>query len=209
MSQNPTGQVSTAAVCAECGAEQRSDRQAACWLCGAPTAATAAGARQAAAAVPPSPTFADGRGYSFSLSTLLLVVTLAAILCGLMTIYPGVGVIVSILLAPVLVRTAKVVRRREAAGVTVSAAEKVALGVTSFGAAVVIATVVGFATFCCFCATCATFFGVSMNAAELLWLAAGAGFGAVAAIFVAVKLVKWSVRRYRRDIDVTPPRAGE
>lgn len=173
---------------------------ASCWLCGArmdpPASDGARKATQARAAAP------QHLGYSFSLSTMLLITTLFAICCGLIASYPGLGVIVAILLAPVIVRTARVVRRREAAGATVSTAEKLALGATSFAAAAVIAAVVGCAAFCCLCATCATLFGLGSGNSEVVMIAFVAAALAAASVALSAKLIKWSRRRYARDIQV-------
>lgn len=168
-----------------------------CWLCGgAVDGSSPASARSAG--VPAH------RGASFSLSTMLLITTLVAISCGLLAAAPGLGVVACVLLAPVLVRTAMVVRRREAAGARVSASEKVGLAATSFVVAMVLATVVGFAAFCCFCAVCAFAFGADGNEPGLMLLSLGVGVAGLLSIWGLVKLVQWSRRRYLRDIEVKP-----
>jgi len=48
--------------------------------------------------------------------------TLASVCLGLLMVYPGLGVIVCVLLVPVLVRTVRVVQHRKAIGVPVSKA---------------------------------------------------------------------------------------
>src|SRR5688572_10392620 len=94
-----------------------------CWLCGAAAESVKGSthiiSEPRAPAVPP-------RGVvSYSLSTLMLIMTLAAVGCALIVTLPGLGVPVCILLVPVLIRTAMVVRRREEAGRPVSAGEKI------------------------------------------------------------------------------------
>lgn len=197
-------------VCPRCQAVVAGDATR-CWLChGAidgPTPASAAASAAApvsgAATAPNAARMAPiHRAASFSLSTMLLITTLVAICCGLIAAAPGLGIVACVLLAPVLVRTARVVRRREAAGARVSPAEKVGLAATSFVVAMVMATVVGFAAFCCFCAVCAFAYGSSGNEPGLLLLAFGVSVAAGLSIWGFVKLVQWSRRRFERDIEV-------
>jgi hypothetical protein len=182
------------AVCPHCQAVV-DPRAAQCWLCGERLDERASGA---------APRAAVHREGSFSLSTLLLIMTLVAICCGLLVAAPGLGVVASVLLAPVLVRTAMVVRRREAAGARVSSGEKIALATTSFVVALVLAGVVGFAAFCCFCAVCAFAFGAGGNEPGLIALGLGVGVVGLLSIWGVVKLFQWSRRRYLRDIEVKP-----
>ena len=184
-------------ICPHCEAVVTPDANR-CWLCGE----SLDGSSLATAAR--SPGASSHRGASFSLSTMLLITTLIAICCGLLVAAPGLGVIVCVLLAPVLVRTAKVVRRREEAGVRVSSSEKIGLAATSFVVAMVLATVVGFAAFCCFCAVCAFAFGADGNEPGLILLGLGVGVVGLLSIWGVVKLVQWSRRRYLRDIEVKP-----
>ncbi|MCC6491730.1 MAG: hypothetical protein IT424_01775 [Pirellulales bacterium] len=186
----------TPLTCPACGAEQAAGRTA-CWLCQAPLFGAGGGAEER----PAAPHAAAHAAYSFSISTMLIITTLVAVCSGLLASYPGLGVLVSILLVPVLVRTAKVVRRREAAGAQVPVGQKIALGATSFAATIVIATVVGFATFCCFCATCAAIFGLGSNEPEFLGIALAASLLAAVSILLSVLLFRWSRRRYLRDIE--------
>ena len=94
------------AVCPHCQAAVQPDASR-CWLCGA----SLDGSSVAPARSSDAPSH---RGASFSLSTMLLITTLIAICCGLLVAAPGLGVIVCVLLAPVLVRTAKVLINRKA-----------------------------------------------------------------------------------------------
>ena len=183
------------AVCPHCQAVGY-QQAAQCWLCGGRLD------ERSSAAAPPRP--AVRREGSFSLSSLLLIMTLVAICCGLLVAAPGLGVVASVLLAPVLVRTAMVVRRREAAGERVSSGEKIALATTSLVVALVLVGVVGFAAFCCFCAVCAFAFGADGN--EPVFILIGLGLGALGplSIWGVVKLVQWSRRRNLRDIEVKP-----
>jgi len=182
-------------TCIKCGAQQSREMRT-CWLCGALTTLNSHKPR-AVNPVRPAPD-----RFSFSLSTLLLLMTLAAVCFGLLAEAPGLGVPLCVLLVPVLVRTAKVVRRREAAGVTVSRAEKIGLMATSLGVATVVAVVVAVAAFCSFCGVCLLLVSADNSyggAGTFLW---GLGICAVAglSIWLLKVLDKWIRRRYRRDI---------
>ncbi len=190
MSQAPS---QTAAHCPHCGAGQGAGRSS-CWLCHAelppqPKAGTTVEAR-------PHPVESTPRGLSYSISTLLLATTLVAVCAALVAEIPGLGVPICILLAPVLVRTVMVVRRREAAGKHVSMGEKVALILTSFVVINVILAVVGVAAVGSFCAVC---LGTVAVLNEGAIVAAGLT-GITVTILFLVLMVRWVRARYRRDI---------
>ena len=104
----------TPTKCPYCGAPLQPDQTTRCWLChGVPAAATArtAGAGQ--------PVDTKAR-FQYRLSSLLLIMTLIAILSGLIAMHQGFGIVVAILALPALVRTcitATRVGRRRPAGV--------------------------------------------------------------------------------------------
>ena len=125
-------------ACPHCQAQQPSEKDRG-WLCGAEFLA---GVDQSPIVEPKS----HPDRFSFSLSTLFLLMTLASVCFGLLAVAPGLGIPVCVLLVPVLVRTTMVVRRREAAGAAVSRAEKVSLMASSFGVATVLAVVVSSAS---------------------------------------------------------------
>jgi hypothetical protein len=130
---------------------------------------------------------------SFSLATMLLMMTLAAIWLALLVAAPGIAIFLCILLLPAVVRTAMVVQRREAAGVSVSSGEKVALAVTSMFVSLVIlvlALVASVGTFCFVCLSA----GDESAIPVALVIAGVATLGAAALAF------KWIRRRYRRDV---------
>lgn len=182
----------TGRTCIKCGAQQPRETKT-CWLCGA---LTTLDSHKPQATNPVRP--ASDR-FSFSLSTLLLLMALAAVCFGLLAEAPGLGVPMCVLLVPVLVRTAKVVRRREAAGLSVSRAEKISLMATSFGVATVVAVVVAVAAFCSFCGVCLLVMSPGGAPDTLVW---GTGMCIVAALAILLfaVMIKWIRRRYRRDI---------
>jgi hypothetical protein len=198
MNSEPTpSDVSSAAVrCASCGAVWKAGNTN-CWLCGAAMPSAASGGTTGRLSPAFQPRAIPAGKVSFSISTLLLATTLAAIVAALVAEVPGLGIPVCILLAPVLVRTVMVVRRREAAGKRVSTAEKVALLLTSFAVANVILAVVGVAAVGSFCAVC-------LGSAATLRGNSPFIVAAMAALTVTVGMLalmfKWVRARYRRDI---------
>src|SRR5690242_3571833 len=83
-----------------------------CWLCGAAVAADAGDTIANVSPVAP-PTAASRPATSFSLATLMLFVTLVAIVCGVFSLAPGLGAIMGLVLLPVMTHTVISVRRVE------------------------------------------------------------------------------------------------
>ncbi len=181
-------------TCIKCGAQHPREMKT-CWLCGALTTLDSH-KLQAANPVRPAP-----ERFSFSLSTLLLLMTLAAVCFGLLAEAPGLGVPLCVLLVPVLIRTAMVVRRREAAGVPVSRAEKIGLMATSLGVATVVAVVVAVAAFCSFCGVCLLAVSADNKYGGAGTFLSGLGVCTVAGLSIWLLKVmdKWLRRRFRRD----------
>jgi hypothetical protein len=144
-----------ARTCRTCGASQPEGLRT-CWLC----RANLSGDSTTVAAAEHERTLSHGghAGFSFSISTLLLITTLIAILSALVAEHPGLGIPVCVLMLPVLVRTAMVVRRRERAGLQVSAGEKAKLAlvsfVVSFALSIVVLAVLGIAAIVTLFAVC-------------------------------------------------------
>jgi hypothetical protein len=93
---------------------------------------------------------------TFSLATLLLVVTGLAVVFGLMTVAPGLGILVLVLMVPALVRTQAVTRLDdERAGRQSTFGEKVGAFVVSLAlmALIAIAACVAFLAACFFSCT--------------------------------------------------------
>jgi len=189
------GKRSEVVGCPRCGAAIDAAR-ATCWLCGAElgpaVAAPRAGAERTAAVAKLPPEF------SYSLSTLLLITTLVAVAFGLLSVAPGLGIIVCILLVPVLVRTAMVVRRREAAGRPVSVGQKFGMILGSLVVAHVILAVVIVSAVGTFCAVCLGIAGTRGPDDAVIWFAILAA--AFATILLLVLMFRWVRARYRRDI---------
>jgi len=124
--------------------------------------------------------------------------TLASVCLALVTAYPGLGVILCMLLVPALVRTIRVVQHRRAMGLPVSSVKKTGLFLASFGMAAVLLTVISTAAFASFCGFLLMAF--SGNDDALLPWAIGVCALAVAAIVLTVAVIRWIRRRYRRDV---------
>ncbi len=118
-------------VCPECGADTLPDRTH-CWLCGAKLAG---GSTTAAASAPAPPTFA--------LTSLMLLITLVAVVLGVYTIAPGVAVLLVIAVVPALSRTFRVTRRREREGTPLRTRDKIGTFFYSTLLASVILVIVG------------------------------------------------------------------
>ena len=182
-------------VCPKCSAQQPLGTDL-CWLCGAEVPV------DGGAEVVVDPVAVAPQRFSFSLSTLLLLITLASVCMGLLAVAPGLGVPMCVLLVPVLVRTAMVVRRREAAGLPVSRVEKIGLAASSFGVASVLAIVVSAAAFAGFCGVCLLMVSADGRYGGPGMFAWGVGmcFIAALAVWISIGVLKWIRRRYRRDV---------
>jgi hypothetical protein len=85
--------------------------------------------------------------FQFSLASLMLIVTLTAVLLGVGGMAPGLGIALAVLASPALVRTSVVAALSRARGKPMSVGAKVALFVVSLIVAVVIAIAAGAAFF--------------------------------------------------------------
>ncbi len=195
--------------CGACGAENASPRGA-CWLCGVALRETAGEGENFYA--PPRPT-AEDLAPSFSLSTLLLVMTLIALCLGVGAIAPGIAVVLVILSVPALVRTSGILHRRQRAGQPPTLETKLRLFLASFG----IVTAIGAASAIGFFAVClgggfgvmalGDTAGAGLDVIPLAFLT-GIGGGLAAGILVLVWLSRklWPTRE-AAGTDSHPPHA--
>jgi hypothetical protein len=124
---------------------------------------------------------------TFSLATLLLVVTGLAVVFGLMTVAPGLGILLLVLMVPALVRTQAVMRRDdERSGRSATFGEKVGAFVVSLAlmALIGIGAVIAFLAACFFSCT-ALYSGGMGDSSEFLILAIPIGV----AVLVVVGLI--------------------
>jgi hypothetical protein len=94
-----------------------------CWLCNATLSSPSAGA------APLSPFRAQlgdssSRPLQYGISSLLLVITFVAILCSIIKMNPGLGIVIAILTLPAMIRTVLVAFRQRESGKPMSAAGK-------------------------------------------------------------------------------------
>lgn len=204
-------------ACPQCGAAVRSD-ESTCWLCGAALVASKVLTPEPGVLAPPGRESTPHRAFSFSLSTMLLVMTLVAVCLGLLAVAPGIGILVGILLAPVLVRTTMVVKRRERTGRPVSSLEQAGLIATSLVVAHVMVAVVATASIGTFCGTClglaAVTPGFNYRQHDIHAMALLSGALALAVTLLSLRWIwRWMRRRYRRDVGdellASPAASGE
>jgi hypothetical protein len=207
MTQQPT---SDTMACPACGAGVSADRTS-CWLCGGPLAAAADGA-----APRPAPAHAAAEvGWTFSLSTLMLIVTLVAVTLGIAGLEPVLGnsglailaaIVFAMVAAPAMLRTSLASARQRRAGQPMTFPQKLLVLAGSLG--VMIAT--GVAACVAFCATCfGTLFGSAAFGAKgydpQAWgLLLGAPLGILLAIVVIVLMLRWLWPRRKPRGDAGP-----
>ena len=189
-----------ATLCPMCGAELRQG-DARCWLCGH------ALDRPTSIVVPPLPAGtappAVGRTDSFSLETLMLVVTLIAICLGVFVQAPGLGILLCILALPAFVRTLLVVRRRGQLSRGVPLGQRIALFLGSLGFSLVVLILVVVSSVGVFCGVCLGLATVSTPDGTSISVALVAGVGAMIVVFALC--VAWMRRRWVRDTEEIPP----
>ena len=137
----------------------------------------------------------------FSLESLMLVVTLVAVCLGMIMALPGLGVLISIVAAPALVRTLIAGYQEKAAGGHLTLAEKVMAFVASTGVTLAV-LVTGFAAFGAACfGSCFVALGVESsgvmkgNSGETLIMTL-LGFSALVGLATAVAMF-WLLRPRR------------
>jgi hypothetical protein len=137
----------------------------------------------------------------FSLSSLMMFVTLACVLLGTITIAPGVGVPLAFVAFFTWLRTVNVVRRRATMGVAVSASDKFLLFVGSFLSTAALLPLIGAAAAAALITAIYTTCAIdSPESPDDYVLAAFiAGLVTIAAIFVVFLLIRYKLRLWRRD----------
>ena len=182
------------AHCPECAAPIE-DGSHVCWLCSARLDAgelSSEGVSAGDRGVSTAQGAPTAQKLSFSLEGLMLVVTLVSVCLGAFTLFPGLGILLAILIAPVFVRTVMVVRRREERGRPVDPLARIGLFLGSFATAMVIIVVVSVASLGTFCAVC-----LSIGKEEAIPFAAAVAI--LVTIGAIVLLVRWIRARWRHD----------
>ena len=163
----PSNPLSGPAICPECGAVNSAGASQ-CWLCQRPLGGTDIATvkidspeAKSIAAAPPPIGFSRGPA-TFSLATLMLLITLAAVLCGLTAAAPGLGIPLAVLVTPALIRTFAASNVSRAQGIEPTAEAKVGTFLASIGLMFLI-MIAGFAVF--FIGCCAAFsVGIAIRA---------------------------------------------
>jgi hypothetical protein len=172
----------SAEKCPDCGAVN-APPAIFCWLCGRALPPSGDGAERPAA--PPN------SNVTFSLSSLMLVMTLIAVCLGAATIEPGFGIILAIAATPAVLRTMVLMKwERQRLGHSASILEKV----LTFASSLLLLVVVGTASFAAFFVMCLAGFGAGGEVSAI-------GLGIVAGLIVLfLGLFRIWPRKGARDI---------
>ncbi len=131
-------------------------------------------------------------------STLLLVLTLAAVCLVLMAIAPGLGILAAIIVAPAIIRTAILMQRRANRGRPVGWFHRVAAFLGSLAVLIVLVTVGTVGALGTFCLIAVGSMSVPQMDEELaLWVAALAGI--VVAVGFILLFIKLTVVQFLDD----------
>lgn len=179
--------------CPQCGAMLAAKADS-CWLCqGRATFAGVDALRPDP--VQPPPIVEPRAAYQFGISTLLLIMTLFAVLCGVLSMSPGLGIVLAIVATPALVRTGMTAVRRKVRGRPMTVPEK--LG--TFAGSVGVVMIIGVGAGAAFLATCFT--GLVGGAATtslwnegytpmILGLITGVVLGGIAGLYAGYRLIR-------------------
>ncbi len=137
----------------------------------------------------------------FSIASILLIITLAALLFAVFAAAPGFGILLALAAMPPLVRTCMVVNRRKSLGSSVSPQSKMLLFLSSLattGAIAIVSLFVAFSTFCF------SLIGVVGLINDVLPWQAEIGLSMIGAaiptILTVMYMVKLQKNRWQRDI---------
>ena len=123
-------------ACPECGAEV-SQGAGRCWLCGHESGFLA----QSAGDVVPEPRL------QFGIASILLTITLVAVMLGVLRLVPGLGITLIVVVTPAFLRVTLFAARQRAAGRPLSIAQKVLTFLSSVSLVVSVALSAGLAFF--------------------------------------------------------------
>jgi len=213
-------------ICLQCGASLPA-KVSFCWLCRKDLGAGAtggtgilpvpAGALATRPGHPAASPFAPGAAlterrvfYQFSIASMLLIMTLCALVLGAFSIAPGLGIGLAVLTTPALVWTSVTAMRRRARGRPMDPMAKVSLFAATLGTVALVSVAAGAA----FYATCLAGFFAGAAASEArggrtfeakisCGLLVGIPLGIVAALgvlYLAVRLI----RRFRPRASAQP-----
>ena len=189
---NRRGQPTTESTCPRCGAPVSAELKV-CWICFSPLGGKLPqGALQQPVAAKGYKESSAASG-GFSLASLMMLVTLVAVVLGMFTISPGFGMPLAIVAAITWVRTVSVVKYRSATGKPATKVEIVLMFVRSVAVTLVILMLVGVAAAAALAAACTGMIGASGGGGEV-----GTIFGIAIVVLIAAVLGIVVAARYER-----------
>jgi hypothetical protein len=163
----PISTKAAANTCPHCGASIE-PADAICWLCLAPVGQVPAGRNAAAQVVPRMPPLSTG---NYSLASLMMFMTLVAVVLGVATQWPGLGIPLGIVSLILWSRTVGIVRDRAKQGLEVSPLQKILIFMSSFAMTMVVLGLVIVTGAAALGAACAAIFTVGdTNGEAFPWL---------------------------------------
>jgi hypothetical protein len=178
-------------ILCDCGANNDADART-CWLCD----------RQLQPSEQRAPASGAGSGPRFTLSWLMLLVTLIAVGLGVEMQIQGLGVALGVLSLPAMIRTTSIARRRGARGRALSTVDRVEI----FFVSLIIVVLILLAFCVAFCATCLPMgllsMGVIRDSEGAIFLAFGTGLVAAIAVSIFIARRLWPDQRSTSN----PPR---
>lgn len=156
MKESPTEIAAGRYRCPTCGAMNQTSANPSnvlkCWLCTHSFTRDGTKVADNAVAEPRNPL--EKQGVTFGLTTLMLIVTMAAIGFGIFRSAPGLGILFFVLLTPALVRAQIITMRQRELGVAQSVIEVFATFVVSLGVTMFVLGLVLIAAVIAFVGTC-------------------------------------------------------
>lgn len=181
--------MSLSVQCLECGAVNFTTAKK-CYLCGKELTPPRPGALP-----PPLPQPTRGP-WTYSLSTLFLIVTLAGVCFGLIAAAPGLGILISVLVAPALVRTFAISRVHRAKGEKLSTEQKIGGFLMSLAIMIAIVVAAAAAIVAAVAAICFSLQNSrSMSGDAQLTLALGVGGTLALIVSIWIFIRTWPRRR--------------
>lgn len=198
----------TLARCVVCGAMLK-PRQVYCSKCGSRGSSEIVATETTTDGSPTGVPDVTAGSASFSLATLMIVVTMIAILMALFVAAPGLAILVAFCLLPPAIRTLLISNKRKSLGRVDSPLAKTGLFLSSLGVTILILVVLQVACVIAFFGSCFAIFALSATPSSIpigssMWIAAT--FTIAAFIFLVWRFSKWIRSRWQRDLDRPPLR---
>jgi hypothetical protein len=181
--------------CPKCGAQLR-PAGTTCWLCHAKMPPPGAGVIRASIVRERDDA---KRPLQYGLSSLLLLITFAAIICSLIKMNPGIGVAVAILAVPAVLRTVFTAFRRARRGDPMSVGSKAGVFLVTMVMLVCVVVAAGAACCVAFLLACGAMLPHSGGGPDPFTSALIIGGVGAAAVAIFVTLLFGEIRRRRRN----------